>query len=387
MNVSNRLAIAGETYSANLGDGVIAESLAHIIHKIRPEAKTAFIDISGQKQWPAESTSVFGHVPGTPFLALLPKLNNVIRWHLVRKRRTRTVWQKELGNIHTLLIGGGQLLMDNDLDFPLKIHALVKEATQRKVPIHFVACGVNSRWSRQATILFRQSLERAESISVRDAASAKALRALVPQFDPHIVFDPAIWAADLYGRQPTSVHPKLVGLGIISLAAVNRRYRATVNEEQLFGLWQGIMNTLTQRGLPFELFTNGSPDDQATAYRLAQQTEERYIFRCPVAPRPTRPIELAQRIGNYAAVIAARLHASIIAASYLVPAIGLAWDKKVDAFYASLGRPSLSLDLATSDPEAAMRALDEASAMPLDPTHLDACRASALTGIQSLVTR
>ena len=174
----------------------------------------------------------------------------------------------------------------------------------------------------------------------------------------------------------------VVGLGVIGLATINRRFRATLNETQLISVWQGIIRSLAQRGQAFELFTNGSPDDYIAALKLAELTEDAFAIHCPVAPRPLRPIELAWRISNYSALIAARLHASIIATSYLMPVVGLSWDKKVEAFYEAIGRPKLSLDLVETKPEEVMAALQEASAFELDSACLDSFRASAMSGIE-----
>lgn len=386
-DMSNRrhYVIAGETFSANLGDGVIAETLAYLIDKAAPDASTAFADISGKTGWATTITNAEDSKPAISDSRLAPRLNNIVRWHLVRKGRARAIWQPQLDEAAALIVGGGQLLMDNNLDFPLKIHGIVRAASDRGLPIHFVACGVHPHWSARATRLFRDALERAQTVSVRDPASAEALRRLVPSVDPRIVFDPAIWAADLYGGERPEPDRAVVGLGVIGLATVNRRRDVALRESQLLTLWLEIIRSLTEQGQAFEVFTNGNPDDQSTARRLAQQAREVHGLHCPVAPRPRRPAELAALIAGYTAVIASRLHANIIAASYGIPAVGLSWDKKVDAFHDAIGRPSFSLDLANIQPAGVMAALREAGAGGLDPALVMACRASALNGVKPVL--
>lgn len=48
----NRL-IAGESYSSNLGDGVIAESLAFLFQQEDPIVENSFLDISLRQNWGA----------------------------------------------------------------------------------------------------------------------------------------------------------------------------------------------------------------------------------------------------------------------------------------------------------------------------------------------
>lgn len=373
------IAIAGETYSANLGDGVIAETLAHILMKTISTASVSFIDISGRDGWqPSSSDVAVGNVP----ILLSPQINNLLRWHLARKIRYGALWQTHMDKASALLVGGGQLLMDNDLDFPLKVHAIVRTAVRCDLPVHFVACGVNPNWSPRAARLFREALEYAATISVRDAASAVALKKLIPQIDPHIVVDPAIWAANLYGHDPSDSHDSLVGLGVISLAAVNRRLRSALTGNQLASVWEGIIRELIEQGHTVELFTNGTGDDYVTAQQFSESIKENYGLHCAVAPRPVRPEELARRISRYSAIIAARLHANIIATSYRIPVVGLSWDKKVESFFEAIGRPDLSLDLMDSTTEDVMIAFQNAIANTLEPDKLDALQAAAMNGIE-----
>jgi hypothetical protein len=50
-----KIAICGETYSANLGDGVIAESLAWLLKESDPGVSVSFIDFSGANGFSTEN--------------------------------------------------------------------------------------------------------------------------------------------------------------------------------------------------------------------------------------------------------------------------------------------------------------------------------------------
>lgn len=378
-----QIALTGETYSSNLGDGVIAESLAHIVMEVMPATAVSCIDISGRDGWQHSSDKA---ASGSTRSLLPPRLNNLLRWHVARKRRYSALWHPSLDNVSALLVGGGQLLMDNALDFPIKVHAIVRAASRRNLPVHFVACGVNPNWSPRAKRLFHEALEYATTISVRDTMSAVALKRLIPQLDPHVVLDPAIWAADLYGRDPDTPHDSLVGVGVMSLAAINRRLRPKLTTKQFASIWEGIIRALINQGHAVEIFTNGAGDDFAEAQQLSESIKDRYGILCPVAPRPTRPKDLAWTISRYSAVIAARLHANIIATSYRIPTVGLLWDKKVGSFYKAINRPNHSLDLIDSTPEDVMAALQDATANSLNPHELGALQAAAMSGVELIAS-
>lgn len=386
MSTPNQIGIAGERFSTNLGDGVIAESLAHIISITQPGIPTRFIDISGHDDWHPSSPDRNKSAAKSPRLSLPRRIDNKLRWHLVRKSRCQTAWRSHLEQITRLIVGGGQLLMDNDLDFPYKVQAIVEEAAHKEIPVHFVACGVNPNWSRRAARLFKEALDHAETVSVRDVDSAASLHALIPTSNPKVVFDPAIWAADLYGYGPGQVETHKIGLGVIDLKSANRRSQVSLAEEEYIAKWQSIIHSFAKQGKDIELFTNGNPQDYRTALKIAEHMKATYSITCLVAKRPTRPYELAHQIAGYSDIIAARLHACIIATSYRIPVVGLSWDKKVNSFFEAIGKSSLAINLAEVTPGGIHLALEEARAYGLNQSKLNEFRASASQAISSVLS-
>lgn len=378
---NNQITIAGEIFSSNLGDGVIADSLAYLIHQVAPSFSTGFIDISGNTDWRVDRT-----IRTKPSHSIFPpKVETYIRWQLKRKNRNLRVWRNRMKQTSKLIIGGGQLLMDNDLDFPLKIHALVREAMQQQLPVHFVACGVNPNWSPIAANMFRESLLNAESISVRDIESAESLRALVPTINPFVVFDPAIWAAEVYGLGQIKQSANKIGVGVIDPTSANRRSATQLTESDFIAIWKDIILLLANMGFEVEIFTNGNPSDYAIALKISEIINAEATIECPVAARPTRPIDLAHRISSYSGVIAARLHACIISTSYLIPVVGLAWDKKVNSFFRALGKSALSINLTETCSPKVIAAFEEAKNSRLDPSSLAEYKASASSAINYLL--
>jgi polysaccharide pyruvyl transferase WcaK-like protein len=382
MKQRTKIVIAGETYSTNLGDGVIAQCLAYVCTKSRPAVTVAHADISGHTGW---SNNPHPQTRALSRISLPSHLNNMIRWRMARRQRCLSAWHPILENAAALLIGGGQLLMDNQLDFPLKISELVHQGQQREIPIHIIACGVNPNWSPRAARLFHQALAPARSISVRDRASLESLHKLEPALQVTSTSDPAIWAAELYGAAPEPPRTDVIGLGIISVEAMNRRLAEHMPEDRYYSLWRDIIIRLQEIGWLVELFTNGTPNDQSTAQAVAAQVESKCGIRCPVASRPRLPEDLAHLISRYRAIIATRLHASIIATSYGIPVISLSWDKKVQAFYQQTNRPAFALDITTSQPVEIVETLLKAIGAGIASEVIENNRYAILSSVDSVM--
>ena len=149
-----RIAIAGEIYSSNVGDQAIHACLVYLLKKADPSIEIIPLDISGRTGRaastvpirPNQRIALLQSQPGLqPFF---PALNLV--YDLIQRRRRTAVWKPVLSIANLLVIGGGQLLMDNSLGFPLKLASLTKGTRSLKVPYTITACGVGKSWSPAA---------------------------------------------------------------------------------------------------------------------------------------------------------------------------------------------------------------------------------------------
>jgi len=387
---AERLVIAGEVYSTNLGDGVIHETLAYLFRSQDPSLQIKGLDISGRPGWgetPLQSgwktkTIKIGKVR----LGAVYSLANALRLLALIRTRHSNQWKTLLENSATMVIGGGQLLMDNHLDFPVKLYELRRIANQYHIPIHITACGVKAGWSPAATILLRKVLLEARSITVRDPASQHSLGSLVPEISCTLTFDPAIYAADVYGSG-NGEGQTLIGLGVISLLDVNlhRPRPSLISETDWMNTWLGIIQALEATQLRCQIFTNGSPADEEFARKLQTKAQNISSGLLPLAQRPILPRQLAHQISRYSGIIAARLHASLIAASYHIPAVGLSWETKVASFFNEIGRPENLFPLDGFDPQDLAERLSISIQQGVTSMAIENCRAKALRNVTAVM--
>lgn len=141
------------------------------------------------------------------------------------------------------------------------------------------------------------------------------------------VGDPAFWIKENYNIvcQPR----KVVGINLIR-EGIFGDYGYEVSDDDLYGFYQEIIYGLEDRGIKWELFTNGMKNDLKFGNKLLEKCNlntEEHSIKVPQNDR-----ELVEIIGSYSSIIGARLHACICAYSLDIPFAGYIWDEKLIHF-------------------------------------------------------
>lgn len=358
------VAIFNVKYSPNLGDGVIAECLEHALAKAEPSLCPRSIDLAGRQAYDAANGSgrrqligVIEALPGFLRRRLVPTaLKALVGWKLSPR------WREQMPAQGAVILGGGNLLADHDQNFPIKIAAALDLAHERQVPVAIASVGVGSDWSRAGNARLTKAVGRTRLISatVRDQISRDNWEAHLSSIAlpdstghaPEIALDPGLLASRVYGLPLANSSAKRIGICVTAPEVLRLHGKAGSDASDLDWM-TGFVTTLLDNGQQLTLFTNGSPEDQhfldaLTAFLPAHpglQTADRF----------TKPSELAAFIGSLDGVIAHRLHACIVAHSYAVPCVGLAWDRKLVGFFDTVDRSSHIIDPSLMSPEEAAR--------------------------------
>jgi polysaccharide pyruvyl transferase WcaK-like protein len=380
-----RVAVAGEIFSANKGDRAIHDCLLYLLKLLAPAVETISIDISGRfphvsslnRMRMSQRVALLQAIPG--FRLPLMLLN--AGYQPVKMLRGQSYkWRRSLETADLLVVGGGQMLMDDSLNFPLKISALTRLAQKLNLPYHISACGVGESWSMMGGALFRRALRTAQSITLRDHLSQERLYHFVPDLVSQVTFDPAIWAATVYPIQPSKQTGDYLGLGVINQREANfhisreKRFSRSAWEEQ----WLDLLANLVSKNQRVELFTSGSPADHAFAVELFTASQKRGWNTVSLAPYPDSPQALITSLRGYSLVVAARLHAAILSNAYGISTVGLAWDQKVKAYYAETGRPGLCFDLTRLAPGEVARTCAALRGQPFPDAEIEALKMRSL---------
>jgi polysaccharide pyruvyl transferase WcaK-like protein len=358
----------GLPYSPNLGDGVISDCLVHGIRQSLPGSVVETVDLSGRRE---RGQIVVRN--RAMMLKILEALPGPLRHRLVEFQLGRVIaralpnWRDAIRDADMAFIGGGQLFSDADLNFCLKIAAASDILREADLPVAVHAVGVARNWSPRGTELFARVLAtRLRWIGVRDRFSESSWRDQMPAPEAgetpglEVVHDPGLLAEAAYGRSPAGDR-----IGVCVTAPLILAYHSdsrTPGHSSL-DLLAGLADRFCAQGHRVSLFCNGAAEDQAAQAdlaahpRLAGRVADGSVVSSEF---PATPVELARLISGFRGVVSHRLHACILAFAYGIPAIGIGWDRKVQSFYESVGRPDMFMPARDAEADRIAAALQAA---------------------------
>jgi hypothetical protein len=378
IRMPRRIVLLNVKYSPNLGDGLLSECLERELGRSLPGCEVVSIDLAGRTAYPRAHGRARGAV-----LALLERCPSRLRrtiagtmLRLLLAVRLRGHYRRGLRGADAVVVGGGNLLTDSDLNFPLKISAALGEAARSYLPVAVHAVGVSPEWSRPGGRMFGRTLERARlaRCSVRDHRSQDNWAAHFSNRDilpATIAVDPGVLASLWYpaNRRPTDAGSRRIGLCVTDPLAV--RYHASEASAATLDTWYpAALRSLVESGFQVVLFTNGSPEDREYLYGNVSEWIRKAKGAVTLGRSFDTPQDLAALVSNCDAVIGHRMHACIAAYSYAVPAIGLRWDPKLDSFFELTGRKAHMLDPANTDAGTVGRRTAAAITDGVDPVPL-----------------
>lgn len=338
-----RLVISGYYGFRNAGDEAILAALLQGLRERFPDAALCVLSAD-----PQETAARHG-------------VATAQRWS------AREVW-RALGAADALIQGGGGLLQDTtSVRSPLYYLGVLRLARLRRVPAMVFAQGLGPLRGGLLRRLTARELTRVAAITVRDERSLEELTALgVSRPQAALAADPAV----LLRPAPGNIEASLAAAGVEAGAPrALLALRPWPGAERAVAACAALAGRLADHhGLQVVAAPFQAPQDVELAGALAA-AEPCVRILPPLAD----PAELVAHVAAARLVVTMRLHGLIFAASQAVPAVGISYDPKLDAFAARARRHVIRLEDCTADVliEPAEQALDEAE------TGVDARRATA----------
>ncbi|WP_417448403.1 polysaccharide pyruvyl transferase family protein [Idiomarina abyssalis] len=344
-----KFAVCGEYESMNYGDGVIGIALEQLVQSCFPESEVHSFDLSKRKKGSASNARACETGKRTFLKRVHLKLYtnsrtyaSLINYVMINLAGYREFFMEQLSGRDILVIGGGQLFMDSRLSFPLKIYLLLKVVAKLDIPVVFFSIGVGSRWSSWSKYYFGKVIksDNVHSIYCRDEESYLKLVSWFPECADKLyrTVDVALFLGN--SRRPDFFKKNQVALGVISPMDVQRVSPGHVlsDRDRAKKFWIELYSALCDKYGAVTLFTNGSIEDGVFLEELVSdlgEIEKLYKVDYYI---PTSKNLLVDFISSSNLVIAARMHASIIAFSMGIPCVAIEWDEKIWSFMKYVGR-------------------------------------------------
>ncbi len=343
MPSKKKISVFAVPYSPNLGDGVISMAIRNIILDIG-EADVVVKDIAGRSALSDTPPALGLREIFVRFAHLIPSgLRRLLVSRLVVNRVIRNnhgQWAEAIADSDLVLIGGGNLLSDVDLNFPKKICAVAALCDQNSKPFHLICMGCSQNWSSEGRRIMDSIWHNPylKGVSLRDDISLSNFRKAFPEarsIIPEVVADPAIYLRRDEIR--TATNSGKLNLGLCVSDVRNLAYSGDgeidFGPEELADFFRNLVSWARSDGWTVQLFTNGAWEDEKFLQEICRHPE----FANIRLPRPSSPSDLVGLISNFKAMSGFRLHAHIICYALGISSLPLDWDSKLNGFFELTG--------------------------------------------------
>ncbi len=295
-----KLLLAGYIGCGNLGDDAMAIGFMEAAHK-----EYDFSVMSGNP----ESTY------------------NQYRVHSIPRRDMAAV-DKAIDECDALVFPGGSIFQDVTSVRSVAYYSqLVKKAKAKRKRVLLLGQGVGPLNRFFGKRLAAAAFKAADAITVRDPASAAAIKALGVNRPVKVTADCAFLLPKSNGSGE-SANFGVGGMKTIGLAP--RPYGKRGEVAALFGELARLIYKANYVPVLIEMDRNEDGP-------LIQEISNSQGGKIPDMRKMTSPMQVQERIARMDAVIAMRLHAGILAATAGVPPMMVSYDPKVDGFARQLG--------------------------------------------------
>lgn len=373
-----KVVIFNVKYSPNLGDGLLSECLEHALRRSQPGLTVESVDLAGRASYGTGSGlrgSVMAFLEALP--APLRRITARIALEGLIRYRLRPFLTAAVEHCDAIVVGGGNLFADKDLNFPLKILTALSAPAERKLPVAVFGVGATRNWSPTGLRMFSDALGKVNLVdaTLRDERSVAVWNDLLGPKGIRkagLALDPGLLTSRFFPSAKDRRNGRRIALCITDPVAL--RYHGggeTVGD--YIGQWYSdVTATLVAADYEVLLFTNGSPEDRA----YLADNDVRWLNAASgqgsrggvtIVPGFDDPAGLVHFLSSCDMVVAHRMHACIAAHSFAIPTIGLNWDVKLNSFFEIVGRSHFMIDPEVVKPGAMTALVEQALAEGIDP--------------------
>ena len=252
--------------------------------------------------------------------------------------------EKQIKSADLIIVPGGAMFGVSYLGVTENIEKMLAIAEKNGVKVVFSSLGLNylkhspendERLKKMLSLSCIQALSNRDGDEVFNQFTAGLKYKACP------VCDPAVWCGTVYGADVKKIlaykkrkKKPVVGINVVRnglFGANGIDWPVSEQENYLITLSKNLEN----RGIDYRFFTNGQSFDINALLHFAARhgiPKEKLIF-CDTSR------EVIKTMAAFDAVVAIRMHTSIISYALGVPSVNYVWHPKISDFYRKIGQP------------------------------------------------
>jgi polysaccharide pyruvyl transferase CsaB len=240
----------------------------------------------------------------------------------------------EVADLDLLILGGGGILYDEAAAVYLREVALAQE---HHVPVLVYAVSAGPLQDATARTLVRDTLSRAEAVTVRERRARQLLeevgvREIEVTADPAFLLEPEPLPAEALQREGLNEHRRLIGLSVREPGSA----APDIDETHYHALLANAADYMVDRLEADLVFVPMEPRRKDTQHSHAVVSKMAYAHRATVLKGEYTSGQLLSLMGHFDFAVGMRLHFLIFAALNRVPFVALPYSSKVAGFLEDL---------------------------------------------------
>jgi polysaccharide pyruvyl transferase WcaK-like protein len=293
------------------------------------------------------------------------------KWRLGEARDYYKFVHSALSDVDAVVVvGGGQLLKDNQFQFLPRLAAIAKVANENRLPLGIFGCGAGQMSHGEAESQLGEILAHAKFVCLRDSVSVENIRSILGQRDVAVIPD-VVFASSERGRTTRDrqlVNERLVGINVMSYEILSRSgWHVQMSEnEYVTGISQ-LIEGAEAAGCKVCLFTTGDSADMLQIESICRVMEGRTNAHFSF---PDSPQMLLETVSRFSSVFSMRMHAGIVASAMGKAVAAIEWGGKVRACWEAFGDSQRVVDASVLCSNAPWMAIQEHLESPVSGTLL-----------------
>lgn len=332
-----KIGVVGLYSNKNIGDYLLVESAKFLLKKHSPDVALKDVDVdprdlvifSGRRKVNLKLFEALTRSKKLIFPVLrMPAFQyyyEYFSWWI----KVNWFYKEAIKDVDCLVIAGGGFLKFKTQGLNYLDELIIKIAKKRNIPVMFSAVGIEGYDDKDIRC---QKLKKAinsdivKVITTRDDIDTLRDKYITNKNTvTDLVGDPVFWLQDCFSIRKK---PEANKIGINLINPNNyKMYGGDADYFKVDNFYKNLIQELRMRNVDFYLFSNGMEVDQKFGYRLI------YAMNLPkdrLIRRPLDSPEFLEVISEFKVILAARMHAGIVAYALNIPKVGLIWSEKIE---------------------------------------------------------
>src|SRR5690625_4585244 len=320
--------------SENIGDIELSKELLKIVEK-KHEVKSIYdfstlnkIIIKDENKTTNETMNDYGFKRWLKNIILLTLGRKNYRWltyHRIVKKNILMGLFKEIEYCQRVIIGGGNMLMDRDKTWPLRMKKIIDHCYKNKIKVDIVYVGAGPIPYPSTERIYKEIFDKIETLMVRDYRSKSLLMPYVESKKIHIDYDPALfYNQEKYKTRLKSIESKkniTLGINVIGEECFPSQL---ANDKYLRNMYE-LINCIDEDSVEQIILFSTAEKDYININKLISNISNSKVTIYNIKDYD----DIVELYSKLSFLVGGRMHSLIFAQSMFLPYIALAWDNKV----------------------------------------------------------